>query len=218
LRARKEKRTSRGFGDIRIGASLIAPTHADTIRRKAAKRQTQAGASMAPDMRKAGRQMRTREADAARVDAAAAAGDAGHAFVTFMVGGQTLGIPVTRVQDILTPEAIARVPLGPPEVRGLINLRGRIVTVIDMRMRLGLAVEAAKDGGMCVTVENEGELYTLLVDGVGDVVSLPAEAREPVPPTLAASWTELADGVFRMGGALLVALDIAKLLDIRRKN
>jgi len=147
----------------------------------------------------------------------AAASDAGHAFVTFHVAGQVLGIPVTRVQDILTPEAIANVPLGPADVRGLINLRGRIVTVIDVRSRLGLTGGEAKSKGMCVTVENDGELYTLLVDGVGDVVTLPAGGREPVPPTLAASWTELADGVFRMGDQLLVALDIARLLDIRKK-
>jgi len=135
------------------------------------------------------------------------------------VAGQVLGIPVMKVQDILTPEAIARVPLGPPDVRGLINLRGRIVTVIDVRTRLALTAAApGKNQGMCVTVENDGELYTLLVDDVGDVVSLPAEAREPVPPTLDSSWTDLAEGVFRMGDELLVALDIAKLLDIRRKN
>jgi purine-binding chemotaxis protein CheW len=150
-------------------------------------------------------------------DANPDAAEASHAFVTFMVAGQVLGIPVMQVQDILTPEAIARVPLGPPDVRGLINLRGRIVTVIDVRTRLGLTGEAGKSQGMCVTVENDGELYTLLVDGVGDVVSLPADAREPVPPTLDSSWTELADGVFRMGNELLVALDIAKLLDIRKK-
>jgi purine-binding chemotaxis protein CheW len=147
-------------------------------------------------------------------------GDARQAFVTFMVAGQVLGIPVMKVQDILAPEAIARVPLGPSDVRGLINLRGRIVTVIDVRTRLALpgARAAIKGQGMCVTVENDGELYTLLVDDVGDVVSLPADGREPVPPTLDASWTELADGVFRMGDELLVALDIAKLLDIRKKN
>ena len=143
-----------------------------------------------------------------------------HAFATFKVAGQVFGIPVTKVQDILTPEAIARVPLGPPDVRGLINLRGRIVTVIDVRTRLGLASnrDEAAFKGMCVTVESEGELYTLLVDSVGDVVSLPAAAREPVPATLDTAWTEIAGGVFRMGDQLLVVLDITRLLDIRKKN
>src|SRR5579864_7114274 len=73
-----------------------------------------------------------------------------HAFVSFTVAGQLFGIPVIRVQDILTPDVIARVPLGPPDVRGLINLRGRIVTVIDVRTRLSLTGDAAIGKGMCV--------------------------------------------------------------------
>ncbi len=143
--------------------------------------------------------------------------DIREAFVTFTVAGQVFGIPVMQVQDILTPHAIARVPLGPPDVRGLINLRGRIVTVIDMRTRLSLSGEPPR-AGMCVTVENDGELYTLLVDKVGDVVSLATGAREPAPATLDPAWTDLSCGVFRLGEDLLVALDIARLLDIRKKN
>ena len=106
-------------------------------------------------------------------------------FVTFEVAGQMFGVPVTRVQDILTPDAIAPVPGGPAEVQGLINLRGRIVTVIDLRTRLGLK-RADGNGrrGMCVTVENDGESYTLYVDRVGDVVTLPASLREDGPATL----------------------------------
>src|ERR1700687_5191652 len=82
-------------------------------------------------------------------------------FVTFDVAGQMFGVPVMKVQDILTPDAIAPVPGGPPEVQGLINLRGRIVTVINPRTRLGLGQQGADQRrGMCVTVENEGESYT----------------------------------------------------------
>src|ERR1700754_4243726 len=91
-------------------------------------------------------------------------------FVTFEVAGQLFGVPVTEVQDILTPDAIAPVPGGPAEVRGLINLRGRIVTVIDLYTRLGLKPELRQHTGrgMCVTVEDKGESYTLLVEKVGD--------------------------------------------------
>src|SRR5215475_5194352 len=128
-------------------------------------------------------------------------------FVTFAVGAHTFGVPVMRVQDILTPDAIARVPRGPAEVRGLINLRGRIVTVIDMRTRLALGGEA-NGPGKCVTVESDGEFYTLFVDRVGDVVSLPEDSREPNPATLDPAWRDLAVGVFRLGDKLLVALDI----------
>ena len=137
-------------------------------------------------------------------------------FVTFEVAGQLFGVPVMKVQDILTPDAIAPVPGGPAEVRGLINLRGRIVTVIDLRKRLGLRHDGDRKG-MCVTVENEGESYTLFVDGVGDVVTLEADAREDSPTTLDPLWKDLSDGVFRVGGRLLVILDVARLLAIRSK-
>lgn len=141
------------------------------------------------------------------------------AFVTFTVADHFFGVPVMRVQDILTPDTIARVPLGPPEVRGLINLRGRIVTVIDVRTRLSLGAQEsdAKGPGKCVTVENDGEFYTLLVDNVGDVLSLPEEDREPNPATLDPLWREMACGVFRVGDRLLVSLDIGRLLNIRSK-
>ena len=124
------------------------------------------------------------------------------AFVTFTAANHYFGIPVNRVQDILTPDTIASVPLGPPEVRGLINLRGRIVTVIDMRTRLSLGASETTEQKKCVTVESEGEFYTLLVDSVGDVVSLSEERREPNPATLDPLWCELADGVFRSGDRL----------------
>ena len=139
-------------------------------------------------------------------------------FVTFEVGGQMFGVPVMKVQDILTPDAIAPVPGGPPEVQGLINLRGRIVTVIDLRTRLGLRHDGAERKGMCVTVENDGESYTLFVDGVGDVVNLSAGAREDSPTTLDPLWKDLSDGVFRVGGRLLVILDVARLLAVRSKS
>ena len=139
-------------------------------------------------------------------------------FVTFEVAGQMFGVPVTKVQDILTPDAIAPVPGGPPEVQGLINLRGRIVTVIDLRTRLGLRHDGAERKGMCVTVENDGESYTLFVDGVGDVVTLAADTREDSPTTLDALWKDLSDGVFRVGGRLLVILDVARVLAIRSKS
>jgi purine-binding chemotaxis protein CheW len=139
------------------------------------------------------------------------------AFVTFTAADHYFGIPVNHVQDILTPDTIARVPLGPVEVRGLINLRGRIVTVIDVRTRLSLGASTAVGPGKCVTVESDGEFYTLLVDRVGDVVSLSEQAREPNPATLDPQWCELASGVFRTDDKLLIALDVERLLNIRGK-
>lgn len=138
-------------------------------------------------------------------------------FVTFKVAEHFFGVPVERVQDILIPDVIATVPGGPREVRGLINLRGRIVTVVDLRVRLSLENAEPNPGrGMCVTVEKDGEFYTLLVDKVGDVVKLPAAKREQNPPTLDAAWRDVIQGVFRRDDALLAILDIDRLLDIQR--
>ena len=141
-------------------------------------------------------------------------------FVTFYVQDQLFGIPVIQVQDILMPDVIAPVPLSPPEISGSINLRGRIVTVIDVRTRLALPPRSAdeKRRFMGVTVERNGEFYTLLVDGVGDVVSLPAHQRESNPATLDPLWREIAGGVYRMDGSLLVTLDVDHLLDIRARS
>jgi purine-binding chemotaxis protein CheW len=139
-------------------------------------------------------------------------------FVTFTVHDQLFGIPVMRVQDILTPDVIAPVPLSPPEISGSINLRGRIVTVVNVRARLALPpAEGIKHRSMGVTVESDGEFYTLLVDGVGDVVNLPILSREANPATLDPLWREIAEGVYRVDGGLLVALNVERLLDIRAK-
>jgi purine-binding chemotaxis protein CheW len=140
-------------------------------------------------------------------------------FVTFTVGGYLFGVPVLRVQDTLIPDRIATVPLAPPEVRGSINLRGRIVTMIDMRRRLGLPESGRPKGnGMGVTVESGSELYTLLVDNVGDVITLPTHLREANPNTLDPLWRELAGGTYRLEDRLMVVLEIDRLLDLRVKN
>ncbi len=136
-------------------------------------------------------------------------------FVTFRVKKQLFGIPVLMVQDILSPDRIASIPLAPPEVRGSINLRGRIVTVIDVRVRLGLpANKDSSANAMAVTVEQDHELYTLLVDSIGDVVSLSNEIYERNPATLDALWREFSNGVYRLKGELMVVLDVHRLLNI----
>jgi len=137
-------------------------------------------------------------------------------FVTFFIGHQMFGIPVLNVQDILTPASIAAIPLAPPEVRGSINLRGRIVTVIDVRVRLGLDPKGTNDGeNMGVTVEHGHDLYTLLVDRIGDVMGLPDDLYERNPATLDPVWREFSNGVYRLEDNLLVVLDIERLLDLR---
>ena len=136
-------------------------------------------------------------------------------FVTFTVAGQMFGVPVLRVQDILQTHKIASIPLAPAEVRGSINLRGRIVTVIDVRARLGLEpVDDSATDQMGVTIEMGIDLYTLLADSIGDVVSLSHDSYEKTPGTLDPKWRDFANGVYRLDGSLMVVLDIERLLDI----
>ena len=135
-------------------------------------------------------------------------------FVTFIIHDQMFGIPVLNVQDILTPDCIASVPLAPPEVKGSINLRGRIVTVIDVRIRLGLEGRPDNLNHMGVTVEHQHELYTLLVDTVGDVIGLSTDYYESNPSTLDAVWRDFADGVFRLDDRLMIVLDVERLLNL----
>ncbi len=137
-------------------------------------------------------------------------------FVSMTVAGQLFGIPVLTVQDVLGEQRITRVPLAQPEVAGTLNLRGRIVTAIDMRRRMGLPPREAGQNGMNVVVDRGGELYSLIVDSVGEVLSLPADLYERNPSTLDAAWREVSVGVYRLQNELMVVLDVVRLLDIRR--
>ncbi|RJF87890.1 chemotaxis protein CheW [Oleomonas cavernae] len=140
-----------------------------------------------------------------------AAGE-GRQFVTMTVDGQQFGLPILDVHDIVVPEKITRVPLAAREVAGLINLRGKIVTAIDMRevLRLPPGPVGAKRVG--VTVSHRGETYTLLVDAVGEVIEPSGDAFEANPPTLDARWRHLADGVYRLEHGLLIVLKIDRIM------
>jgi purine-binding chemotaxis protein CheW len=140
-------------------------------------------------------------------------------FVTMFIEGQMFGIPVLVVQDVLGPQKITRIPLAPPEVAGSLNLRGRIVTAIDVRLRLQLPLRAPDAGaGMSVVVDLRGELYSLRVDQVGEVLSLPAAKFERNPPTLDPLWREFSTGIYRLDEKLLVVLDVPRLLDFTKSE
>ena len=133
-------------------------------------------------------------------------------FVSMTVAGQWFGIPVLAVQDVLASQRITRNPLAPAEVAGSLNLRGRIVTAIDFRRRLGLGPAPDDTAGMSIVVEHEGELYSLLVDSVGEVLHLPTGSFERNPTTLDSLWRQVSDGIFRLDEELLIVVDIARLL------
>ncbi|WP_299443718.1 chemotaxis protein CheW [uncultured Rhodospira sp.] len=150
---------------------------------------------------------------AAGTGSAVAKVSAEQVFVTIYVHGQLFGIPVERVQDILIPEKIARIPLAPNEVAGAINLRGRIVTVIEVRKRLGLPKpKDPKKNVMCVTIEQGNELYSMMVDSVGNVHSLSLDSIEPNPSTLDPRWRAVSLGVVRLEGELMVVMDVDAFL------
>lgn len=138
--------------------------------------------------------------------------------LTMRLADQLCGVAVAAVRDVLGPQPLARIPLAPPEVAGSLNLRGRIVTAIDLRRRLGLPPsEHGPEKAMSIVVEHGAELYSLLSDEVGEVISLPETGYEPNPPTLDPLWRDVSLGVQRLGERLLILLDIPVLLDLSRR-
>ena len=149
---------------------------------------------------------------------AAGASDETEEFVTFTIGGQLFGIPVLQIQDVLSSYQITPVPLAPPEITGSLNLRGRVVTAMDLRLRLGLSARAKEAESMSIVAENEGELYSLMVDSVGEVLALSQSEYERNPPTLDAKFRTFSDGIYRLDKQLLVVLDVNRLLDYERSD
>jgi purine-binding chemotaxis protein CheW len=135
-------------------------------------------------------------------------------YVTATIGGQLFGLPISGVQDVFMPERLTRVPLAAPEFAGMLNLRGRIVTAIDMRRRLGLAAPEEGKQGMAIGIESKGEFYGLLIDAIGEVLKLSAASREDNPVNLDARLTRVSAGVHRLEGSLLVVLDVDRVLEI----
>jgi len=142
-----------------------------------------------------------RPADSSRV--------AAQQFVSFRLDRQMFGVEVGLVQEVLPPPPVTRAPKAPPEVIGLLNLRGQIVTAIDLRRRMHLPPAAPDRPGMHLVVRQRHELFSLLVDEVGDVISVEGDAFDPTPHTLDPHWKSLMTGVFRLDGRLFVILNVA---------
>jgi purine-binding chemotaxis protein CheW len=134
-------------------------------------------------------------------------------YVTVMIGDQLFGLPISRVQDVFMPDRLTRVPLSSPEIAGVLNLRGRIVTAIDMRRRLGLPPRTDGKPPMAVGIELRGESYRLLIDTVGEVLKLADGTREPNPVNLDQHLARVSGGVHRLEGQLMVILDVDRVLE-----
>lgn len=134
----------------------------------------------------------------------------GRQFCTFHVGDLFLGVEVLRVQEVIRAQPMTRVPLAPAEVSGLINLRGQIVTAIDLRRRLGLPDRAQGVEPMCVVARTDDGVVSLLVDEIGDVIEATEDGFERPPETLAGKAQGLIPGVYKLADRLLLVLDTDK--------
>ncbi|MBI5265560.1 MAG: chemotaxis protein CheW [Bradyrhizobium sp.] len=139
-------------------------------------------------------------------------------YVTAMIGEQLFGLPISRVQDVFIPERVTRVPLASREISGVLNLRGRIVTVIDMRARLGLPDTEGGKPPMAIGVDLRAESYGLLIDRIGEVLRLADEDKEENPVNLDPRMAEFAGGVHRLDGQLMVVLDVDRVLQLEHKT
>lgn len=134
-------------------------------------------------------------------------------YLTIFLADQIFGIPVLQIQDVLGNMLVTRVPLAPAEVSGALNLRGRIVTAINVRRRLGLPEYKGEKEALSVVVEHNNELYSLIIDKVGDVITIYDRDLEANPPTLDVVWRDISDGIYRMDNNLMIILDVSKLLE-----
>lgn len=135
-------------------------------------------------------------------------------YCTFYVDGQYFGLDVLRVQEIIRYQEMTRVPLAPPAVRGLINLRGQIVTAIDLRRCLALNERPADQLPLNVVVQTEDGAVSLLVDEIGDVVQVSEELFEPPPETLRGTPRDLVRGAFKLKDRLLLILDTEQTVNV----
>ena len=133
---------------------------------------------------------------------------------TFYAAGLYFGLDVMNVQEIIRYQEMTRVPLAPPVVRGLINLRGQIVTALDLRRRLDLPDRPDDQLPVNVVVQTDDGAVSLLVDEIGDVLELPETDFERPPDTLTGPARDLILGAYKLPGRLLLILNTAKTVNL----
>lgn len=135
-------------------------------------------------------------------------------YCTFFVGDLYFGIDVRRVQEVLRAQEVTPVPQAPAVIEGLINLRGQIVTAVDMRRRLGLPPRPEGAQPMNMVVRTEEGAASLLVDEIGDVLDVDPSSFEAVPVNVAPGQRELILGVCKLKDRLLLVLDAERTLEL----
>lgn len=129
----------------------------------------------------------------------------------FKIGDEHFAIPVLEVQEVIKSEQVTQLPLAPPHIKGLINLRGQIVTLVSLRTLFGLE-EKANDECMHIIVRSGESLYSLMVDEITDVLNLSRKLYEDTPSTLNADIKKYISGVYKLEEGLTVQLDLDRLL------
>lgn len=132
--------------------------------------------------------------------------------VSFVIDGEEFGIDILKVQEIIRPVPITRVPKAPPFVEGVINLRGRIVPVIDARRRFGLPARAADDDSRIVVVELEDRTVGFVMDAVREVIRVDRSVIEPPPELAVGIDADYIRGVAKLDDRLVILLDVERVL------
>jgi purine-binding chemotaxis protein CheW len=135
-------------------------------------------------------------------------------FCTFFLGGYWFGVAIRNVQEVVDEHPLTSIPLAPPVVCGLMNLRGHIVTVIDLGRKLGLKDRPGGASGVNIVIRREQAEVSLLADAIGEVIEVPEQAIEHPPETLRGKVRELVSGVYQGEGDLLLILDITAALSL----
>ncbi len=135
-------------------------------------------------------------------------------YATFMVDDLFFGVDVLRVQEVLRYQEMTAVPCSDGIIEGLINLRGQIVTALDMRRRLGLPRRTKGEAPMNVVLQSDDGAVSLLVDDIGDVIAVDPEGFEPPPATLEPAAREMLEGVYKLEGRLLLILETDQVLEV----
>ncbi|MDP3935689.1 MAG: chemotaxis protein CheW, partial [Alphaproteobacteria bacterium] len=135
-------------------------------------------------------------------------------YLTVKIGAQLFGFPVVHLRDIFKSLEITPIPLAPKAILGSINLRGKVVTVIDLRLKLFPNIDIENRESMHIAVAHGQELLSFVVDSVGDVINIPQSQFEPLPSTLEQHWLSITDGVCQLNESLMIKLNMEHLLDL----
>ncbi len=139
-------------------------------------------------------------------------------YLVMRIDQQPFGMLVDNIQDVLSPMKITPIPLSPPEVKGAMNLRGRIVTAINLRSILGISDNEEKEQYRSVILEIDGNLYSIIIDSVSEVLDISDNEIDRLPENISDRWRDVSTGVYSMENELMIFLDADKLFSKNDEN